>query len=112
MKSRVYAMVAASVLSIPLAAFAQTSDNGAVTRAQVRQDLIQVEQAGYNPANANDPYYPNDIQAAEARVHQQEATAAAGQTSGYGGVAAGSAEAGAPMQMRPANSSQSLFSGH
>ena len=111
MKSRVYALVAASVLSIPLAAFAQTSDNGPVTRAQVRQDLIRVEQAGYNPANANDPYYPSDIQAAEARVHQQEG-AAADQTSGYGGVAAGSAEAGASMQMHPANSSQSLYSGH
>ena len=92
MKSLVYAMVAASALSIPLASFAQSTDNGPVTRAQVRQDLINVEQAGYNPA-AKSPYYPDDIQAAEQHVNSQQA---------YGGVAAGTSQAGAPIQMERA----------
>ena len=96
MKSLVYAMVAASALSIPVASFAQSTNNGPVTREQVRQDLINVEQAGYRPL-ARDPYYPDDIQAAEQRVNAQQ---------GYGGAAAGSSQSGGPVRMdqaRPAN---------
>ncbi|WP_206956366.1 DUF4148 domain-containing protein [Trinickia acidisoli] len=96
MKSLVYAMVAASALSIPLVSFAQSSDNGPVTRAQVRQDLINVEQAGYNPS-ARSPNYPNDIQAAEQRVNEGQGA------TGYGGVAAGSSQSGAPVQLHPTN---------
>jgi hypothetical protein len=113
MKSLVYAMVAASALSIPLASFAQTSpDNGPATRAQVRQDLINVEQAGYRPIG-QDPYYPDDIQAAEQRVNSQQ---------GYGGVAGGTTQSGAAAVQvtpaRPANmggvqsQSDSLYLGH
>jgi len=103
MKSLVYAVVAASAFAVPLASFAQSSNNGPVTRAQVRQELIQLEQAGYNPA-ARDPSYPDDIQAAQRRVDdQQGSTMAAGQTSGYGGVAAGSAQSGSRVQVQPAN---------
>lgn len=99
MKSLVYAMVAASALSIPLASFAQSATNGPVTRSQVRQDLINVEQAGYNPA-ARSPYYPDDIQAAERRVNEQQ---------GYGGVAAGTSQSGAPapVEMQRAMPSES-----
>jgi hypothetical protein len=43
-----------------------------LTRAQVRADLIRTEQAGYRPAANNDPYYPADIQAAEARIAAQD----------------------------------------
>ena len=50
MKSLVYAVLAASALTIPLASFAQTSNNGPVTREQVRQDLIQLEQNSANPS--------------------------------------------------------------
>jgi Domain of unknown function (DUF4148) len=51
----------------PALSQAQSTDQP-VTRAEVRADLKQLEQAGYNPS-ARDPYYPADIQAAEARVH-------------------------------------------
>jgi hypothetical protein len=95
MKSFVYAMVAASALAAPLASYAQTSgNNGPVTRAEVRQDLINVERAGYNPS-ARSPYYPDDIQAAEQRLNAQQ-----GQE-GYGGVSAGSSQSGAPSAARP-----------
>ena len=105
MKSLVYAVVAASALTIPLASFAQTSNDGPVTRAQVRQDLIQLQRAGYSPA-MRDPSYPEDVQAAEAQVHPQQgaAVASTGEASGYGGVTAGSSQSGTPMQVRPTTS--------
>ncbi|WP_048987252.1 DUF4148 domain-containing protein [Burkholderia cenocepacia] len=92
MKSLIYAAVAASALAVPLMSFAQQS-NGPVTRAQVRAELIQLEQAGYRPGRANDPYYPADIQAAEARVHAQN-SAARGSNTGYGSSMSGGAESG------------------
>ncbi|WP_176055717.1 DUF4148 domain-containing protein, partial [Paraburkholderia caribensis] len=71
MKSLVYAAVVASVLAAPVASFAQS--NQPVTRAEVRAQLVQLEQAGYNPV-ASDAQYPRDIQAAEARVQQSQQT--------------------------------------
>ena len=72
------------------------------TRAQVRADLIRVEQAGYNPGNY-DPYYPEDIQAAEAKVAAQDAAGndrqmaaeSVGGTPQFGSSAAGKASEGA-----------------
>jgi hypothetical protein len=81
------AFIAAS-LAAPALAFAQS--NGPVTRAQVRADLVAVEKAGYNPALASDPYYPADIQAAEAKVAAQHADAA----QAYGGVQTGTSASG------------------
>ncbi|WP_248324721.1 MULTISPECIES: DUF4148 domain-containing protein [unclassified Caballeronia] len=68
--------VAASALAAPALSFAQSSDP--VTRADVRADLVRVEQAGYNPALASDPHYPDDIQAAEAKVAAEQASTAYG----------------------------------
>ncbi|WP_206995605.1 DUF4148 domain-containing protein [Trinickia mobilis] len=100
MKSLVYAVVAASILAAPLASFAQ-SNQQPVTRAEVRADLVKVEQAGYNP-NQDNITYPADIQAAEARVSSQNgAVAAAADTSGYGGNAGGATQSGAIA--RPTN---------
>jgi hypothetical protein len=73
----------------PLAALAQTSDG--LTRAQVKQDLQRLEQAGYNPSE-RDAFYPNDIQAAEAKVDSQNA---------YGGASPGSADSGRTMSTTP-----------
>ena len=70
----------ALVLAAPAMSFAQQSTNEPVTRAQVRADLVQLENAGWRPS-AQDAYYPNDIQAAEARVHAGDTAA-----TGYGGV--------------------------
>lgn len=65
MKNLICAILAAA-LFVPVVSFAQ-SDNGPVTRAQVRAELIQLEQAGYHPS-ARQNNYPDEIQAAEARV--------------------------------------------
>ena len=61
--------LAAGALTTPALSFAQS--NGALTRAEVRADLVRVEQAGYNPARSNDNNYPADIQAAEAKIAAQ-----------------------------------------
>lgn len=89
MKSLIEAVVIAALITAPLAAFAQS--NQPVTRAQVRAELVQIEQAGYNPATSNDYDYPANIQAAEARVAAQNGSA---QTSGYGSATQGSSQAG------------------
>ena len=95
MKSLIKAVVVASVLASPVVSFAQT--NQPETRADVRQQLIQLEQAGYNPARS-DPQYPADIQAAEQRVNAQNmatAQAPAAGTGGYGMGTNGSSQSGA-----------------
>jgi hypothetical protein len=85
--------VAAGVFAAPAVSFAQSNDP--VTRAEVRADLVRVEQAGYNPALASDPYYPQDIQAAEAKIAKQDDQ---GKQS-YGGVADTSSASGKPARV-------------
>jgi len=100
MKTFISAVAVAAALAVPALSFAQQADTP-VTRAQVRQELIQLEQAGYNPA-MHSPYYPDDLQAAQRRVDEQQgSTMAAGETSGYGGVAAGSGQSGSRVQVQP-----------
>ncbi|VVD33963.1 DUF4148 domain-containing protein [Paraburkholderia dioscoreae] len=88
MKSLIQAVVVAAALAAPVAVFAQA--NQPVTRAQVRAELIELEQAGYNPARGEDPTYPAAIQAAEAKVAARHAA------SGFGGAPSGSSDAGHP----------------
>lgn len=98
MKSFVIALAAASAFSLPLAAFAQT--DAAPTRAQVRGELQQLEQAGYDPARGEVPNYPADIQAAEARVSMQNGATA------YGGVTSGSSASGFHATTRSASAEE------
>jgi len=58
-----------SPLLVPLASFGQRGDE-ALTRAQVREQIVQLEQAGYTPGSF-DPHYPEKIQAAQAKVGVQ-----------------------------------------
>ncbi|ASW01569.1 DUF4148 domain-containing protein [Paraburkholderia aromaticivorans] len=88
MKSLIQAVVVAAALAAPVAVFAQS--NQPLTRAQVRAELIELEQAGYNPARGEDPTYPADIQAAEAKVAARHAA------TGFGGTPNGSSDAGRP----------------
>ncbi|WP_275426812.1 DUF4148 domain-containing protein [Paraburkholderia sp. C35] len=81
-------ILTAVMLFLPFAAMAQST--GTVTRAQVRADLIAIEQAGYKPG-VQDPDYPAKYQAAEARVAARNAP---NQMEGYGVPAAGSSQAG------------------
>lgn len=84
---------AASAFTVPVLSFAQST--APVTRAEVRADLVRVEQAGYNPARGNDNDYPADIQAAEAKIAANPVT----DQQGYGGVSmTGKSSAGAPSR--------------
>ena len=86
-KSIVPAIAIAAVLAVP--GFAQAREDGPVTRAQVRAELVQVERAGYNPAS-DDITYPANIQAAQARVDAQQGVAA----TSYGGAGEGASASG------------------
>lgn len=79
-------------LASPALALAQQSPDQPVTRAQVRNDLVQYEQAGYNPALGDNAHYPTDVQAAEARVSQQDDAQLT--NTAVGGVPAGSSASG------------------
>ncbi|MBB2927244.1 DUF4148 domain-containing protein [Paraburkholderia silvatlantica] len=89
MKNLIAAALAATVLAAPALSFAQ-AEQQPVTRAQVRAELVQLEKAGYRP-NLASPYYPDDLQAAEARVAQQNGAA---QASAYGTSTNGSVQSG------------------
>lgn len=103
MKSFACIIAAALVLASPLSSFAQSTDQP-VTRAQVKSELVQLENAGYRPS-MNDPYYPAKIQAAEARVQTSNPAATS-----YGGAADGTASSSAPAQTSPLG--HSIYSGH
>jgi hypothetical protein len=109
MKSLIQVVAVAAVLAVPAVSFAQQSNKAPVTRAQVRAELVQLEKAGYQPSR-DDPYYPANIQAAEARVAAQN-----GATSGYGGSVSSSSASGAPAVMAPPpadDNGKSLYFGH
>lgn len=87
----------------PAISFAQSVHNGPVTRAQVLQELIDLESVGYHPAMANEVNYPENVQAAmrrlearrasEARLAQQDVA-----QSGYGAQPVPMGEEGGPAQ--------------
>ncbi|MBB5499380.1 DUF4148 domain-containing protein [Paraburkholderia sp. MM5384-R2] len=89
MKTSLKSCLLAAALLTPMMVWAQGGST--ITRAQVRDELIELEHAGYSPAAAS-PYYPADIQAAEARV----AVAHGNAVSGYGTGANGASDAGRP----------------
>ncbi|HEV7833929.1 MAG TPA: DUF4148 domain-containing protein [Caballeronia sp.] len=88
MKNLICALLAA-VLIVPAISFAQTT-NAPITRAEVRAELVQLEQAGYQPA-ARQNHYPDEIQAAEARLHAANGTYASSDGVRVNGSAGGPA---------------------
>ncbi|WP_179402651.1 DUF4148 domain-containing protein [Burkholderia guangdongensis] len=102
MKSLAQAAVIAAALAVPAVSFAQS--NAPLTRAQVRAELIQLEQAGYRPGLGSDPTYPDSIQAATARVAAKNTmaqTRPVADTSGYGADAHGASGSGSPRMKGP-----------
>lgn len=77
MKAIVRTVLLSCALAAPALSFAQ-GEQVPLTRAEVRADLIRLEQAGYQPGHGDDATYPQDIQAAEAKVAAQDAAAAKG----------------------------------
>jgi Ni/Co efflux regulator RcnB len=99
MKSLIQAVVVAAALAAPVAAFAQS--NQPVTRAQVRAELVQLEQTGWRPGEGDRTTYPAQIQVA----------AENGSTSDVGGAVSGSSESGA-RAVSAFTGSSSLYRGH
>lgn len=100
MRTALHAVVFSLFLTAPLVAFAQQSDAG-ITRAQVRNELISLERAGYTPG------YPASLQAAQERLARNPVTAQT-QTGDYGPSSSGSSQAGRAETL---TSAQSVYFG-
>lgn len=98
MKSSANAAMLLVALSLPVAAIAQSSTP--LTRAQVRQQVIDIENAGYNPSTSDSTAYPENIQAAQKRLEGLKAN------SGYGGIAAGTTLSGSGRRFYQGDDSQ------
>ena len=55
----------AATVFVPALSFAQST--APVTRASLRAEIVQLQQAGYNPSQ-KDVNYPEKLQAAEAKI--------------------------------------------
>ncbi len=102
LKSLIPALVIASAFATP--AFAQSSSDSGLTRAQVKAELAQMEQAGYNPS-ADHATYPQLTQVAEQRVTTREAASPAYGTSSNGSSAVG----GRANGVQPAGAGSAYF---
>ncbi|MGA7781637.1 MAG: DUF4148 domain-containing protein [Paraburkholderia sp.] len=98
MNTRHLLLAVSAAIAFPVAGYAQESGS-TVTRAQVRAELVQLESVGYRPGRANNPHYPDDIQAAEAKVAAQT-SANSNIDSGIGGVRGGSSASGSFVTAR------------
>ncbi|WP_027784476.1 MULTISPECIES: DUF4148 domain-containing protein [Burkholderia] len=78
-------LIAALLVAVSAAVAAPAFANeSTVTRAQVRAELAQLQQAGYPLNRATDATYPNDLQAALTQIHADAAVATNAATAGYG----------------------------
>ena len=103
----IVALLVAVSAAVAAPAFANEST---VTRAQVHAELVQLQQAGYAPGRANDPHYPDDLQAALTRIRANNTVTADTATSGYGSDAAAVTQSGSRPAMRVAE--RSIYFGH
>ena len=115
MKSLIQAVVITAALVVPIASFAQPKSPK--SRAEVRAELIELEQAGYNPGAANDATYPAEIQAATARLAQKPAALAAAKppfadANDTGGVRVGASESGAGRSDASNNGTKAIYFGN
>ena len=94
MKTLACLVLASCALASPVVSFAQST--APVTRAQVRAELIRLEQAGYRVGDGDQTTYPEQIQAAEAKIaaqdSQQEGNSDVGGTTTNGTSASGSVQ--------------------
>lgn len=94
MKMLVNAMFIVSVATLPNVSSAQSTT--AMTRAQVKSELSQLEKAGYS-ITGSDLDYPGNLESAEARLAAQQSAAVSPRAaqSGYGSTITGTSNSGA-----------------
>ncbi|NHV31099.1 DUF4148 domain-containing protein [Burkholderia sp. D-99] len=106
-------LIAALLVAVSATVAAPTyAGESTVTRTQVRAELAALQKAGYLPNRPNDPNYPDNLQAALRRVHDNDAVAVAveSQASGYGGDAVSATQSGSRGAVRTAE--RSIYFGH
>src|ERR1700758_5518184 len=100
MKRILIASLLTATTALPVAAFAQSG----VTRAQVRAELLELQQAGYR-GTTSDAKYPSELLVAEQRSAARNASrASSAANSGSGPAMSGSSSSGgraAPAQEIP-----------
>ncbi|KVN11907.1 hypothetical protein WT09_20745 [Burkholderia stagnalis] len=109
MKSLINAVALAVIVAAPVASFAQ-SNQQPLTRAQVRAELVQLEKAGYNPNDWIN--YPENIQAAQAKIAAAQNTGAQADTTGYGANAVAASQAGQRVVVPAAGDASEIYRGH
>ncbi|MCA8270956.1 DUF4148 domain-containing protein [Burkholderia sp. AU30280] len=108
MKSLIKAVALAALVAAPVVSFAQSQQP--LTRAQVRAELVQLEKAGYNPNDWMN--YPENIQAAQAKIAAAQNTGAQADATGYGANAAATSQSGQRVVVPAATDRSSVFFGH
>ena len=94
MKSLVVTAAAAVLLAAPALSFAQSAKSP-VTRAQVLQELYDLESVGYNPSLGDAGNYPDDILAAQERLHEKRLAQQKAARAAYGPAGEPATESGA-----------------
>ncbi|OXI46679.1 DUF4148 domain-containing protein [Burkholderia aenigmatica] len=89
MKTMIQAACACVLIGAAFAAHAQAAST--LTRAQVRQELVELQAAGYRTSLASSPDFPDDMQAIMRRAAQ-----ARGESAGYGSDGGANVESGKP----------------
>ena len=101
-------LIAALLVAVSAAVAAPAFANETtVTRAQVRAELAQLQQAGYQLNRATDATYPNDLQAALTQIRADDAVAP---VSGYGSNGDAATQSGRRVAVNVAE--RSVYFGH
>ncbi|MCA7975799.1 DUF4148 domain-containing protein [Burkholderia cepacia] len=108
MKSLIKAVAMAALVAAPVVSFAQSQQP--LTRAQVRAELVQLEKAGYNPNDWIN--YPENIQAAQAKIAAAQNTGAQADATGYGSNPVGTSQSGQRVLVPTAADRSSVYFGH
>lgn len=72
MKTVFQSVVVAVALVAPVASFAQSSST--LARAQFREELVQLEKAGYHVGDGDQAHFPEAIMVVEAKVSATSST--------------------------------------
>ncbi|NTZ83711.1 DUF4148 domain-containing protein [Burkholderia metallica] len=89
MKTMKHAACVCMLIGAAFAAHAQAAST--LTRAQVRQELVELEAAGYRASLASSPDFPQNMQAIMQRAAQARGE---GDAAGYGSDGRANAESG------------------
>ncbi|AWV02983.1 hypothetical protein DM992_26990 [Burkholderia sp. JP2-270] len=92
------AATATALLAAPAASYAQSSQSShsTLTRAQVRQELLDLESVGYEPVAGDGDNYPGDIVAAQERLAAKRLAEHKSAEAAYGANGTPGTDSGAP----------------